>query len=372
MAAVAVAIAAPLSAQRVWTNTLYPYVYYTGVDGFWAAAHFSEYSSLGFDPRPEPNVAAFNFDAGASTQGSYLFIADAEAPALWEGWRAALTLSATRDNRLGFYGLGNTTTYAPESIGPASPYFYKMSRTRQAARLTVQRQLLGPLRALVGGEISHTDFRALPGVTMLARNLASGAVDSTRVPFTDAEARVGLVLDTRDMESEPHSGVFLEALYASGRGYNRRTASAQAYVHPVENLVLAGRLALEGMGGSPPLAAQLNMETSGQTFVAVGGYRSLRGYYDARFTGPGKLIGGLEARYGLLWAPTLFELNLVAFYDAGRVFGANESVTLTTRGLHQSGGGELAFRFGRNTVLAFGYGRGGEGGLIFFGSTWSY
>ena len=29
--------------QRVWTNTLYPLVYYTSVDGFWAAGHFAEY-----------------------------------------------------------------------------------------------------------------------------------------------------------------------------------------------------------------------------------------------------------------------------------------------------------------------------------------
>jgi outer membrane protein assembly factor BamA len=114
------------------------------------------------------------------------------------------------------------------------------------------------------------------------------------------------------------------------------------------------------------------MESGEQAYVAVGGYHSLRGYYDARFTGPGKLLGGLEARYGLLWAPTLFELDLVAFYDVGRVFGPGQSVSITTNGLHHSGGGELGLRFGRNTVLAMGYGRGSEGGQVIFGTQWAF
>ena len=364
--------AASLAGQRVWTNTLYPYAYYTSGDGFWLAGHFSEYSPLGFAPRPEPNVAAVSVDGAASTQGSYLLRVDAEAPALWDGWRVGVTFSAARDNRLGFYGLGNATVYAPDSVGPASPFFYKVSRSTQLARVTVQRRIVGHLRALVGAELEHTGFRALPGRTAFSENLAAGVVDSASTPFTDESVRAGLVFDTRDVEAVPHSGVLLEALYTAGRGYNRRTASARAYVNPTERLVLAGRLAAEAMGGRPPLAAQLEMESSQLPYVAVGGYASLRGYYDARFTGPGKLLGGLEARYGLLWAPTLFELDLVAFYEAGRVFDAGQSVTLTTKGLHQGGGGELGFRFGRNTVLAFGYARGSEGGQVIFGANWSF
>src|SRR5256885_12284697 len=80
------------------------------------------------------------------------------------------------------------------------------------------------------------------------------------------------------------------------------------------------------------------METSERPFVAVGGYNSLRSYYNGRFTGPGKLIGGLEARYAVLLVPSVVELKLVAFYDAGRVFGPGEGVRLTTARLHRAGG----------------------------------
>ena len=336
------------------------------------ALHYGRYSPVGFVERPEPDLASISFDAGASTQGSYVVVVDARAPAWWEGWRAGLTLTAARDNRLGYYGLGNDTRYSPDSVRLTGVYFYRVSRSRLMARATLQRRLVGPLRVLVGGTFARTDYRALPGPSVFLKDRAAGTVDPAALPFTDKVIRAGLVIDTRDNEVDPHAGVFVEALFASGTGYTRTTAHGRVHVHPLERLILAGRLGVEGMGGSPPLAALQEMESSERPFVAVGGYRSLRGYYDGRFTGRGKLIGGLEARYALFWSRSVLEVKLVAFYDAGRVFGPGETVRLTTAGLHRSGGGELALRFLRNSLLVIGYGRGGEGGQLLFGTSWSY
>ena len=329
---------------------------------------------MGFTDRPEPNFAAIRFDASASTQGSYALIADAQAPAYWDGWRLGLTLSATRANRLGYYGLGNGAPYDPDSVTPATPYFYQVSRTSLAARLTVQRRIVGPLRAFAGATLEHTDFRELPGGSQFRRDHASGVVDSTGVPFNDRIARGGLVFDWRDQEVDPHRGLFAEALVARGRGYTRTTASARAYLHPFDRLTVAARLGVERMTGTAPVATLATMESSegGGAFIAVGGYRSLRGYYDARFLGPGKLVGGIEARYGLLWAPRLFEVKLVAFYDAGRVFDAGEPVRLTGDGLHHSAGGEVAIALLRNTLFVLGVGKSTEGTQLLFGTTWSY
>jgi outer membrane protein assembly factor BamA len=363
---------APEKAPRTWVNQLYPYAYYSSVDGFWLAGHVSWYSPMGFTERPEPSFANIRLDAAASTKGSYLVVADAQAPAYWDGWRAALTLTAARANRLGYYGQGNDAPYDRDSITPANPYFYRVSRTSQTARLTVQRRVIGPLRVLAGATVEHTDFRALPGQSRFRQDLASGAVDSATVPFTDYVVRGGLVVDRRDQEVDPHRGVFAEALVANGRGYTRTTAQARVYLHPLEKLILAGRVGIERMTGSPPAAAQLSMESSDGPFIAVGGYRSLRGYYDARFVGPGKLVGGVEARYGLLWAPRLMELKLVAFYDVGRVFGPGERTRLTTDGLHSAAGGEVALALFRNTLFVLGFGKSGEGTQLLFGTTWSY
>ncbi len=371
-AVAACALAPSLGAQRVWRGNLYPYLYYSSADGVWGAAHYGLTSPLGFAEQPQPNAAAFALDAGASTQGSYSLIVDAQAPAYWNGWRLGLTLTAARDNRLGFYGLGNDTPFASDSVTASAPYFYKVSRTHAGGRLTMQRRVLGPLRLFAGATIERTDFRALPGGSVFRRDLATGAVDSTAIPFTDRSVHAGIVLDTRDNELAPHAGLFLEGLFATGPDYTRTTATLRVYVHPLERLVLAGRVAGEGMGGSPPLAAQLSMESSERAFLAVGGYHSLRGYYDARFVGPDKLLGGLEARYALLWAPTVLEVMVVGFYDAGRVFAPGERFRVTTTGLHTAGGGELALRFLRNSLLVVGVGTGGEGAQVLFGTQWSY
>jgi outer membrane protein assembly factor BamA len=365
-------LAPPLGAQRFWRDNFYPYGYYSTIDGLWGAVHYGRYSPVGAVERPEPNLAAVNLDAGASTHGSYSVVVDAQAPAWWDGWRAGLTLAAVRANRLGYYGLGNDTRFSNDSVAIAGAYFYKVSRTTLVARATAQRRVVGPLRVLAGASLSRTDFRALPGPSVFRKDLASGAVDPASIPFTDRAIRVGIVLDTRDNEIDPHRGVIAGALFASGTGYTRTTADARVHVHPLERLILAGRVAAEGTGGTPPLAAQQLMESSERPFVAVGGYRSLRGYYDGRFVAGGKLLGGLEARYALLWAPSLVELKLVAFYDAGRVFGPGEAVRLTTTGLHGAGGGELALRFLRNSLVVVGYGHGSEGGQLLFGTTWSY
>src|SRR2546426_3946722 len=158
----------------------------------------------------------------------------------------------------------------------AGSYFYKVSRTTQFARATVQRRVIGPLRILAGASIDHSDFRALPGRSVFRNDFAAGVVDPGTIPFTDKVLRAGVVLDARDNEIDPHRGVAAEALFASRTGYTRTTTSARVYVHPFRRLVLAGRLAAEGTGGNPPLAALELMESSERPFVAVGGYYSLR------------------------------------------------------------------------------------------------
>jgi hypothetical protein len=365
-------VAPAVAAQRYWRANFYPYLSYSTTGWLWGAVHYGRYSPLGFIERPEPSRAALSFDVGAGTTGSWAVVADAQAPAWWQGWRVRGTLAALRDNRLGYYGLGNDTRYSPDSVSLAGAYFYRLSRTRLAGRATVQRRLVGRLRLLVGGAVTRTDFRALPGPSVFRNDLTAGRVDSSSVPFTDKVVRAGVVWDTRESELDPHTGLEIEALFASGTGYTRTTGHARVQVHPLRRLVVAGRLAAEGMGGNPPLAVQQEMETSELPFVAVGGYRSLRGFYDGRFTGPGKLLGGLEARYAVIAVGDAVELKLVAFYDAGRVFGPGEPVRLTTTDLHESGGGEVALRLLRNSLIVAGYGRGREGGRFVFGTSWSY
>lgn len=356
---------------KQWIDQLYPYLSYGSIDGFWFGGHYGWVSPLGFVERPEPYFGRIGLDAAASTVGSYTVIANAQMPAYWDGWRFGLAVFAIRSNRLGYYGQGNTTAFDHDSTIGRS-HFYQVSRTTRSVRATIQRRIAGPLRVLVGGTLEHTDFRELPGGSVFQGDFASGAITPDEVSFNDAVARAGLVLDWRDLEPDPHRGVFGELLVASGRGYTRTTASVRGYVHPFNRLVLAGRIAGESMTGSPPISAQFTIESSEGPFNAMGGYRSLRGYHDGRFLGPGKLMGGVEARYGVMWAPRVLELKLLAFYDAGRVFGPGESVRLTRDGLHSAWGGGLGLALMRNTVMTFVVGKSTEGTEVLFATQWSY
>lgn len=358
--------------RKNWVDHLYPFFYYSSIDGFWFAGHYDWSSPMGFVDRPEPNFGRIALDIGASTQGSYAFVLDGQAPAYWDGWRLGLTLNLTRANRLGYYGQGNGTRYDSDSISAGRSYFYRVSRSTLAARATVQRKIVGRLRALAGGTLERVDFRALPGASVFQQDLLAGRVRPEDDPFRDAVGRVGLVFDSRDLEVDPHRGLFAEALVGRGKGYTRTTAAVRVYVHPLSRLVVAARVAGERMTGTPPLSAQLTMESSEGPFVALGGVRSLRGYHDGRFVGPGKLLGGVEARYGLIWAPRLLEVKLYAFYDAGRVFSAGEDVRLTRKGLHAALGGGVAISMMRNTLVTFFGGKGTEGAQVTFATSWSY
>jgi outer membrane protein assembly factor BamA len=330
------------------------------------------YSPVGFREQPEPHRAWALLRAGLSTEGSYVVVGDVQAPAWWDGWRIGATLLARRDNRLGYFGVGNETVFDGDSAPATRPFFYQTSRSTQRARLTVQRRLVGPLRALAGAALERTDFRELPGESLFRRHLASGSIDPGTVPFADAVLRAGLVFDTRDHEIDPHSGVLAEALYSGGRAYARTTGAARVWVRPVDRLWLTARAAGERMTGDPPLAALLTMETSEEPFTAVGGHRSLRGYQDARFAGPGKLLGTLEVRYAVVWKPTILELKVGGFYDVGRVFGPGERFRITTAGLHSGGGGEVGARFQRNTLFVLGAAFGDEGWQLMVDTKWAF
>jgi outer membrane protein assembly factor BamA len=367
-------VAAPgaLAAQRYWSTSVYPYAFYRTVDGLWFAAQLKRYSPVGFEERPEPDLAWFQVGAGASTAGSHFARVEVQAPGWWDGWRGQLSVVARRDNRLGYFGLGNTSLYDADSVTGGRPHFYAVSRSEVGVRVTVQRRVAGPLRALVGAGALRTDFRELPGGSVFRRDHAAGLVDSSTVPFNDAIVRLGVVLDTRDNEVDPHHGVRLEALYANGHRYTRTTGWAHVWVQPVERVWIAGRVGGERMGGAPPVAAQLSMETSEESLLALGGYRTLRGYPDARFIGPGKLVGTVEARYALVWVPSLFELKIGGFFDVGRVFGPGEEFRVTTDDLHTAWGLELGARLTRNALLVLGAGFGAEGWELLFESRWAF
>ena len=65
-------------------------------------------------------------------------------------------------------------------------------------------------------------------------------------------------------------------------------------------------------------------------------------------------------------------VKLLAFYDAGRVFGPGESIRLTRHGLHAALGGGVAVAAMRNTLVTLEGGKGTEGAQVTFATAWSF
>ena len=136
------------------------------------------------------------------------------------------------------------------------------------------------------------------------------------------------------------------------------------------NLVRRG-LGLQTFG--PPAAVGREMVGHGRRSREESSPQLLLGeLHDGRFVGPGKILGGVEARYGLIWAPRLLEIKLFGFYDAARVFAPGEAVRLTRHGLHASLGAGVGVALMRNTVVVLEGGKGTEGAVVAFSTSWSY
>jgi hypothetical protein len=173
--------ATPAAAQRYWRDTLYPFIYYTSIDDLWVGGHYGWTSPLSYIDRPERWHASVSGDVSFSTTGSYRLIGLVDFPAWWDGWRAAFAVAGVRANRLGYFGLGNETPYEPDSIRSGARYFYAVSRSTQQVRASVQRRIVGRLRALARGVYEHTSYRILPGENVFRTDLAAGSIDSSQL-----------------------------------------------------------------------------------------------------------------------------------------------------------------------------------------------
>ena len=48
--------------RKYWVDHLYPFLYYSTIDGFWVAGHYDWSSPMGFAERPEPTFGRIALD----------------------------------------------------------------------------------------------------------------------------------------------------------------------------------------------------------------------------------------------------------------------------------------------------------------------
>jgi hypothetical protein len=159
--------------------------------------------------------------------------------------------------------------------------------------------------------------------------------------------------------------VFLEATVRGAPGpltgndlsHGGLTVHLRGYLELVPGwLVLAGRVLLDAVFGRPPLD-QLSRSGGFPEVWMLGGADGVRGLPEGRYQGRIRLAGNLEARARVtgfgFWSQR-FELGLVAFADAGRVWAdwtPRPELDGTGLGLHPAFGGGLRVKWGETVMI---------------------
>jgi surface antigen Omp85-like protein len=350
-----------------WRTSYFPYLTGMANDGPMLAFRIRYWQPAEYEDRVT-TTASLTGDAGITSRGGRAVRLQFKAPRFWNGWRLNTFAGAIREVRFGFFGLGNDAPYIKDLVTKTNPFIYRVRRTRYRGLFEVTKHLQGPLQVAVVGDLEKARFTALPAQSLFK------SVFGTELEQTDASGRVAVVYDTRDNEYNTHKGILLEAggqVASGGGGYTRLYTVLRGYLPLREGTVVAARIAASGTGGTPSLDARYTIPAWENWIPVLGGPYSHRSLDSGRLAGKHVILGNLEVRHDLLAFGDLGAISLVAFTDAGRVF-EQESFKLTTTGLKWGGGGGIALRILRSSILTFNFAGGPDGFNFSFGQGWMF
>lgn len=310
-----------------------------------------------------------------------------------------------RFSTTGYYGLGNASQRliggnTPSSLVKPSTYYQYDRIYPEAmimARWRLWRKGRKQLNLFYGGSAVYNVTEVRTG-TKLAEDIQASMHqrgergDFLREqlrglsPHVRLEGTIGLIWDSRDSEFAPSKGMFHELSVRGGTGFSSSLAyvgiNAKAHLFLSlwkEYLVLAVRMIGDVLLGNPPL---YELTRFGGIFPneGPGGGFGVRATVPQRYYGRAKWIGNLELRSKIIqlqiWRLRI-NLGLVAFFDAGRVWGALSYASDTLRqsvdgedpGIKYSFGGGGRLQLGSTVVLradvAYSPSEGGNLGFFF-------
>lgn len=375
----AASFAAPVSAQdstvaapdlAPWRTNYFPYLIGNPATGLMLVAHLDHFRQADYFARV-PNDAFVAVDAGISAQGSRFVMGRFRAPQLLSGWRLAADAGASRESRFGYFG------YLPADSMPGD-HEDRVHRTRYLVKAEVTRRIAGPLAIAAMAGVEHTRWSRLPGLTAFAADFGDDHVE------TGAVGRLSLVLDARDREFLTTKGILAEAGVLFGGGGEHRDgdvvsqgayggwyAQLRGYVSPRSGTLLAARLAARSVDEQATLQARNTLPGWEGDVDALGGAYAHRSFLPGRMAGRGLLLGSLELRHNLLDVGDYGAVTVVGFLDGGRVFEA-EDFSFTTAGWKVGGGGGVALRVLRSSLLVFNFAGGPAGFSFSMGTGWAF
>jgi outer membrane protein assembly factor BamA len=354
-------------AQR-WVDSRYPYITSGANDFPMLAARLQWTQPVDDYLSPLPYFGNLSLDAGVSLNSSYFVTAQLRLPRFRDGWRLVAAAAIVREARLGFFGIGNGSTFDEDLVNDDQPFFYRVRRKRQLLGAEVTRRISGPFHVSAAVGYQNSMLSDLPGPSVFRSQFLSEVKDD------DFTGRISLILDTRDSEFNTTRGVQAEAGVSTGTGgdgYRRIYGIVRGFVSPREGTVIGARLGGAGMTDAPPLHARFELPVWENIMTIFGGDDTHRSYDEGRFIGEHVLFGNLEVRHNILDLATLGSISAVAFLDAGRVF-EQENFRITTEDLKVGGGAGIAVRLLRSTMFTFNLAKGDEGWNFTMNSGWLF
>jgi hypothetical protein len=292
-----------------------------------------------------------------------------------EGWRVNGFVGVEKRITTPYFGIGNASTYDESLDDPEGPdpHYYDFGRLRRSALFNLQRNLTGtPLWALFGAGLVSTRVDPTPedeGTTLFAADAGGGA--NTETYWTNY-LRAGLVWDTRDRETGPRTGSWVEVVVqwvdeslGADVAFTRWSVIDRRYYSLTDRLVFAHRYALQGARGDVPLHQLQRVQTSFKQGEGLGGSSTVRGLPKNRYAGKGMLFWNAELRWRVVdftAAGRSFHAALSGFVDQGRVWSGGVRLSELFSDLHRGFGGGAHLGMGENFVASVDVAHSSEAG----------
>jgi hypothetical protein len=173
-----------------------------------------------------------------------------------------------------------------------------------------------------------------------------------------ATAAGGFVVDTRDDEFVPHSGVGVAATVGSAErvAYGEGSGLFSSFVPLGKKLTFATRLVTSFQVGRAPFYDMQQGNVFNPQYM-IGGVDGVRGIRLGRYAGRVKVISNYELRTALFPQIPVFswrvQIGTTTFFDAGRVWSDYDTPQLDGRGLgvKYGAGGGLFFQLNKSSVF---------------------
>jgi len=289
--------------------------------GFGARGELAFYA-----PGYDPYKSAYVLQVFLSTRGFQHHRFRYDRTGLGEEGRLRLTVHAAwrQWKNDGYWGIGNLTLRDPEA--PSKRFRYSLFQP--FLHVTVRARLAGPWRLFGSLNTKWSRVETYKG-SLLAEQRPFGMDGGPAAIFS-----AGVLLDTREPEITPRSGVLAELsarlappLPDYPGAFGGPFASLRAYVSLGSRVVLAGRLMAEWLFGDVPFYEMVHW--GGAIPIAgFGGDVTLRGISFGRWRAPGKAILNTELRIDVIRHSVLersLVWMLVPYADAGMVFGGEDT-----------------------------------------------